>query len=219
VDLVTREDAASGPAADVALPLPGDHQRVNAALALATVRALAGKIPVPDAALRRGLETVEWAGRLQLVRTGAGRMLLIDGAHNPAGAESLRAAVEKYFPQQPRALVLGLLQDKDVAGICRTVAPLAESIIAVRVDSPRAAAPESIAELCRAAHPPARVAVAGSIAAALAETAGAPFTIVTGSLHFIGQVLETLGATPADTGSERALNEWNALRSEWRPRS
>src|SRR6185369_4925999 len=75
------------------LPLLGQHQRRNAALAVATVEALQGKILVSNDAIRVGLETVRWPGRLQLVKTGAGQTILLDGAHNVAGAEALRGAL------------------------------------------------------------------------------------------------------------------------------
>src|SRR5438876_5462350 len=127
-----------------ALPLPGEHQRLNAALAIATVVALRDKIPVNDDAIRIGLETVEWPGRLQLVKTKSGQTFLLDGAHNPAGAaalrdalrsESVRAAISggltgahrKHCRQDAGAtLILGVLEDKDWPRMCEPLAPLAE---------------------------------------------------------------------------------------------
>ncbi len=75
------------------LPLPGEHQKLNAALALATVETLQGAIPVSDPAVRTGLETVSWPGRLQRVALPNGRRFLLDGAHNVAGAKALREAM------------------------------------------------------------------------------------------------------------------------------
>ena len=75
------------------LPLPGAHQLINAALALATVETLQGKIPVSEAAIRTGLGTVNWPGRLQLVHTESGQAILLDGAHNVASAKVLRATL------------------------------------------------------------------------------------------------------------------------------
>jgi dihydrofolate synthase/folylpolyglutamate synthase len=79
-----------------ALPLPGNHQKLNAALAVATVETLHGKIPVSDAAVRTGLETVIWPGRLQLVTLPNSRRILLDGAHNVAGAKTLREALSSW---------------------------------------------------------------------------------------------------------------------------
>jgi dihydrofolate synthase/folylpolyglutamate synthase len=78
------------------LPLPGDHQLINAALALATVETLQGEIPVSAAAIRTGLGTVNWPGRLQLVHTESGQDILLDGAHNVASAKILREALSSW---------------------------------------------------------------------------------------------------------------------------
>jgi len=74
--------------------LLGEHQRLNAALAVATVSALQTKIPVSEAAIAEGLSTVQWPGRLQLVTRPDGQNILLDAAHNVAGAETLRAALK-----------------------------------------------------------------------------------------------------------------------------
>ena len=78
------------------LPLPGAHQLINAALALATVETLQSITPVSAAAIRTGLETVSWPGRLQLVTLPKGRRILLDGAHNVAGAKALREALSSW---------------------------------------------------------------------------------------------------------------------------
>ena len=79
-----------------ALPLLGSHQQLNAALALATVEALQDKISVSDAAIHNGLATVDWPGRLQLVTRPSGQKILLDGAHNVAGAKVLREALSSW---------------------------------------------------------------------------------------------------------------------------
>lgn len=210
--LVTERDTTQPPLDRLELPLLGDHQRLNAALAVATVRVLADRLPVSEAALRVGLETVQWPGRFQLVRRPSGQAVLLDGAHNPAGAETLRAAFLKQFPGVRPVLVLGLLQDKDRDAMTRILAPLAERIYTAPVDSPRTASAEAVAELCRRHNPAAEVMVCPSLADALIETASCPFVVVTGSLHFLGEAMELL-RLPAFSGpSERSLNEWNAAR-------
>ena len=78
------------------LPLPGEHQKQNAALAVATVEALQKQIPVSAEKIREGLATVNWPGRLQLVTRPGGQKILLDGAHNVAGAEALRAALPSF---------------------------------------------------------------------------------------------------------------------------
>jgi dihydrofolate synthase/folylpolyglutamate synthase len=187
------------------LGLAGDHQRLNAALAVATVRSLEKRFAVANEALGDGLRTVSWAGRLQQVQRGK-QTLLLDGAHNPAGARALRDAVEKDFPNRSRTLILGVMQDKDCAGICNTLAPLANRVIACAVSSERSADPEQLAGYCRLANRPAEVLVVNSLERALDEARNDPFVIVTGSLHFIGHALQLLTGT--EGGDERALNEW-----------
>ena len=91
------------------LPLLGQHQRINAALALATVRAISDQIPVGVDAVRTGLASVNWPGRLQLVREPSGREILLDGAHNLAGARMLAAALQQYFPARKPALIPDIL--------------------------------------------------------------------------------------------------------------
>ena len=108
-----------------ALPLIGEHQQLNAALALATVGILQKQMPVSDEQIHTGLANVHWPGRLQLVTRASGRKILLDGAHNPAGAETLSETLQKNFPTERPTLILGVLQDKDWQHICETLAPLA----------------------------------------------------------------------------------------------
>jgi len=135
-----------------AVSLPGEHQKVNAALALGVVEVLQKQIPVPQTCIRQGLAAVHWPGRLQLIPGPDGRQILLDGAHNPAGAAALADAVRQIFPAPGRTLVLGALADKDWQNVCKILAPLADRILLVPVASDRAAAPASLAECCRYAN-------------------------------------------------------------------
>ncbi len=192
-----------------ALPLLGEHQKINAALALATVNVLRSKIPASDETIRVGLSKVDWPGRLQMVTRSSGQTVLLDGAHNVAGAKVLRAALEKHFQFPRYTLVLGVFQDKDWRHICETLAPLAARIFTVPVSSERSADAHELAAACRAANPVAGIAACGSLREALEKTAGDDFVVVTGSLYLVGEALELAGLSPA-TGGERALNEWTA---------
>jgi dihydrofolate synthase/folylpolyglutamate synthase len=186
--------------------LLGDHQRLNAAVALATVNALSRQLPVAEEAIRVGLQTVRWAGRLQMVPTHAGQRILLDGAHNPAGAEALRAALHKHFPGERPAFILGTLNDKDCASLCGVLAPLTRQIWLAPVDSERTASPFELAQLCQKANASARVSACASLAEALACARAAPFVVITGSLYFIGEAMQLLGVSSA-SASERGLNE------------
>jgi dihydrofolate synthase/folylpolyglutamate synthase len=203
------------------LPLLGDHQQLNAALALATVETLQRKIPVSAAAIRTGLETVQWPGRLQLVQTESGQAILLDGAHNIAGAKVLREALSSGTLKRelqragsetgapPKlTLIIGVLQDKDWPQICRTLAPMAARIFTVPVASERTADARELAAACWAANPAADIAACDSLRRALDQAASDRFVIVTGSLYLVGEALELLGLSPA-SGDERALNEWS----------
>src|SRR5579862_9160870 len=95
------------------LSLAGEHQKINAALVLAITRVLGPVIPVTETALRTGLKTTEWAGRLQTVERPGGQIILLDGAHNPAGAQALAAALAGRFDGRRPALILGTMRDKD----------------------------------------------------------------------------------------------------------
>lgn len=192
------------------LPLPGQHQRMNAAVAVATVRALASQIPVSDDKIRAGLSRVHWAGRLQLVTRPTGQKILLDGAHNISGAGILAAAAQEFFPSAKFTLVLGILRDKDWAGMCEILAPLAERILLVPVPSERSATPQELAEACRRANPRAQVFVYSSLAAALADAAKIPFIAIAGSLYLIGEAMELLHLSPGKANSERGLNEWGS---------
>ena len=193
------------------LPLLGVHQRVNATLALATVNALRNQLPVCDEAIRRGLETVSWPGRLQVVKRG-GQTLLLDGAHNPDGAGVLNTSVKELFPDFPPALVLGMMADKDCATICQTLAPLAQRICLVPLASERSANPADLLPLCWSANPRANTTCHDSLEDALEHVAGASFIIITGSLYLVGEALELLGLSPDCAADERALNDWTAKK-------
>jgi dihydrofolate synthase/folylpolyglutamate synthase len=192
--------------------LSGRHQRTNAALALAVVRVLQECLPVPDAAIRTGLKEVQWAGRLQKVERPGCQIIILDGAHNPAGAQSLAAALPAMLPpgaaagRRP-ALILGTMRDKDFATICKILAPLAGKILLPPIGSARTADPALLAACCREAAPGTLVVPCENLASAFAGAAAEKFIVVTGSIHFIGEAMEFLGLVPPS--SERDLNDYN----------
>jgi dihydrofolate synthase / folylpolyglutamate synthase len=190
------------------ISLPGEHQKTNAAVALKVAQVLNEKIPVAEATLRTALKDVHWLGRLQIVRHAGGKIVLLDGAHNPAGAQSLADALPNILPPHaPKpTLILGTMRDKDFAGICRILAPLAAKIFIAPVGSDRSADPAQLAGFCREANPHAEISACADLAAAWSIAAPEEFIIVTGSIHFIGEAMEILGL--AAPSSERALNEY-----------
>ncbi len=192
------------------LPLLGEHQKFNAALALATVQVLQRQIPVSVQMIQAGLENVHWPGRLQLVERD-GQKILLDGAHNVAGAKALRAALEKHFPIIRPVIIFGALGDKQWLEICRTLAPLAAKIFTMPVASTRTAKADELAAAFRSVNPAAEVLACKNLVEALIASKDEAFIVVTGSLYLVGEALELLGHSPAQTG-ERGLNEWSARR-------
>jgi dihydrofolate synthase/folylpolyglutamate synthase len=160
------------------LGLAGDHQRRNAAVAIAAIQAL-GRPVIADA-----LATVTHAGRLE--RAGD---VLLDGAHNPHGA----AALAEYVRASRPVLVIAASADKDVAGIAAALAPAVSAVVATRFQQERAMPP---AELAARFHTP-HMAPDLPTALALARTLGRDL-VVAGSLFVVGEARVLLLGAPAD---------------------
>lgn len=125
----------------LSLNLPGPHQIINATTALGAVEILDDMgYHVSNDAILEGLKTVEWPGRLEMVRSSP--RVLLDGAHNPEGAFSLRDALKNDFQYHRLILLIGIMKDKDIDSILRSLSPLANHIILTRPKTDRAASPE-----------------------------------------------------------------------------
>lgn len=183
---------------DASLPLglAGSHQRWNAAVAVALLRAAGFE---PDAeALARGLRDVEWPGRFQKI-THAGRELILDGAHNRHAAERLVRTWREEYGDRRCTLVFGALADKDPSTLLSVLAPLAEEVFLVRVDSPRSADPDSLAGALSAFPTP--IHTVHTLSRALELVFGGTITdpgsrrrpvLLTGSLFLVGEALSLL---------------------------
>jgi dihydrofolate synthase/folylpolyglutamate synthase len=129
------------------LPLLGAHQAHNAAVALATLDALAEAEPglaVSRDDVLRGFSTLRWPVRVEVL--GESPWIVVDGAHNVASIEALAATLQTCFPPSPRTLVFGTTRDKDLPGQLRAILPLFDTRIATRyLENPRAVAPEAVA--------------------------------------------------------------------------
>jgi dihydrofolate synthase/folylpolyglutamate synthase len=137
----------AGEYAEEYLPLYGAHQGHNAALAIAAVESLIGGGSQPIAAdiLAEGLQGSTSPGRLQLL--GIAPTVIVDAAHNPHGAVALAQAMDDSFDFDEWGIVLGILSDKDAAGIVSVLAPVAAHIFATAPDSERANDADAIADL------------------------------------------------------------------------
>jgi len=192
--------------------LKGGYQIGNAALALATVETLSEVFPVDGRTIREGLLSVAWPGRLEYfcladgalvecpVEAASGqaaslRRYLLDGAHNPAGVESLRDALVKEFRCERLIVVWACMADKDMVGTLHVVAPLADTIIFTRPESERSATPEQLAALLPEADK-GKVKAAATVAEALALAAEmatpADLICVAGSLYLVGAARKIL---------------------------
>jgi len=172
---------------DVACGLLGVYQPANALLAAAAARELGADEP----AIREGLRGARWPGRFQIFRREP--VVILDGAHNPAGARALAASLRAYFPGRPVTFVVGVLADKDAGGILAALRPLAARFVLTAPANPRAAAPDALRALLPA---DARADVARSVPEALVRALAASpggIVCVAGSLSLIGDVLASSG--------------------------
>ena len=198
-------------AGTLAPPMLGEHQKSNATLALATVEVLQKQIPVTEENIRIGLQNVNWPGRLQLIER-SGQKILLDGAHNVAGAEALKLSLEKNFGGAQPVFIFGALADKNWPDICRILARLAAKVFTVPVTSQRTADAEEVAKIFRLANPSVEAIVCNDFTEAISACKDEPFVVVTGSLYLIGEAMEQLGLSATGTG-ERGLNEWTSPKS------
>ncbi len=154
-------------------PLAGEHQVENAltaAMALDTLE-------IPPS----GIANAKWPGRLEEIRPG----ILLDGAHNPAGARALAAYIERFYAGKRVILVYGAMRDKAIEEVTGILFPLATEIVATAPDSARALHPETLAEL----NPDQPIHVAAKLAEAikLAKTLRPDVVLITGSLFVVGE--------------------------------
>jgi dihydrofolate synthase/folylpolyglutamate synthase len=179
---------------DVALL--GRHQVDNAATAVRVLEAVDGSLPIPGDAVSAGLTRARWPARLEWLRLAAGD-LLIDAAHNPAGAAALASYLrDEGGPRMP--LVLAAMQDKDVEAMARALLPVTAAIIATGADTPRAFAPQALASRLLALAPGADVTAVPDPQAAIARALQVHGrAVAAGSIYFVGP----LRARLIDTGA------------------
>jgi dihydrofolate synthase/folylpolyglutamate synthase len=174
------------------IALPGHYQKLNAAVAIAAVHA--AKIDIDEKAIVGGLATVECPARFQ---KWDGKVI-IDGAHNPAAARVLAKTWREIFGNQRATLILAVLSDKNLRGICEALAPITESVVLPKIRSERAAPPEMLAKVLANITPPLPYSIGSSVGEALDLARSKPNPIlITGSLHFAGEVLAHLRGEPA----------------------
>jgi dihydrofolate synthase / folylpolyglutamate synthase len=180
---------------DVEVALRGPHQLHNAAVALSLLELASRRVFVSPAAAAQGLREARWPGRLELLAR-SGTEVVLDGAHNPQGAQALAAAIPALWPGKKVHLVFGVLGEKDAAAMIEPVFPLAASAVLAAPHNPRARDPASLVALARQRC--ADVSVASSVAAALDQTLAraqpGELVVVYGSLYVVGEARSKLTA-------------------------
>jgi dihydrofolate synthase/folylpolyglutamate synthase len=183
----------------VETPLVGRHQLRNIALAIAAAAQLshAGFAAITATTIEAGIRETRWPGRFQvLAATPDHPEIVLDVAHNPAGAWALRSTLSAAYQERPLIFVFGAMRDKAIREIAEILFPLADRVIATHVENPRAA---TAAEIREAAS---RIAVdvdqAPDVSAALAQARAIVGTrglvVVTGSIYIVGEAMRSLGA-------------------------
>lgn len=166
--------------------LLGRHQAENAALALAALEATSREVPVDAEAAQRGLEGVEWPGRLEIVDRDP--LTLLDGAHNAPAAEALAGFLTRQFPTTPVAACVGVLRDKAATRILAQLGPSVRRLILTEPPSPRALSAAELEEALPPDAPPAEIHADPSEAfRALYDGGDEPVKIITGSLFLVGE--------------------------------
>ncbi len=123
--------------------LLGDHQLINASVAVAAIEALRdfGVIIGIDS-IRSGLYNTVWPGRLEVV--GRSPLIILDGAQNIASAKAIKQAIKGNFKYKRLILVLGISQDKDLSGVCGELKDIADAVILTKANNPRATGPQML---------------------------------------------------------------------------
>jgi dihydrofolate synthase/folylpolyglutamate synthase len=166
--------------APVSCPLPGEHQVENAVTAIAALE----RLTIPPEAIRQGIAQTVWPGRLE--RVAANPEIILDGAHNPAGARALAAYLDRFYDPARVWLIYGAMRDKAVAEMAANLFPRARRVIVTAPAQARALRPETIRDL--ADHD--SIEVAPNLPAALARAARADpgdAIFITGSLFLVGE--------------------------------
>jgi dihydrofolate synthase / folylpolyglutamate synthase len=183
----------------VETPLVGRHQLRNVALAVAAAVELnqQGFNGITAKSIENGIRETRWPGRFQIIAARPGwPEMVIDVAHNPAGAWALRSALSERYEGRPLIFVFGAMRDKAIAEMAEILFPLADRVIATKPENPRAASPDEIRQA--AARTGAEIEAIEDVQHAVERArvlAGAETVVViTGSIYLVGEVMRSIGA-------------------------
>jgi dihydrofolate synthase/folylpolyglutamate synthase len=190
-----RADSKGRDYGPIRLGLRGDHQLANARVAMRVVETLERLgVTIGNRAVVDGLTSVTWPGRLDHRTLAGGREIILDAAHNPAGAAALASYLRSLGGPKP-TLVFGAMRDKDVDGMLAALLPAIGRVIVTRPSNPRAADPEELADRIRAIDPALPLGIVASpITAVTTAAETSKFVVIAGSIFLLGDVLQQLSA-------------------------
>jgi dihydrofolate synthase/folylpolyglutamate synthase len=165
----------------ITCPLAGEHQVENAATAALALT----RLGISDTVIEEGIARAEWPGRLE--RVSDHPEIILDGAHNPAGARALAAYIERFYSGRCVRLIYGVMRDKAIDEIAGILFPLARQVIVTAPRQARALSPEAVLQV--AEHPDIRTAPDLSQALAMLRAHAAPgdALFITGSLFLVAE--------------------------------
>ncbi len=202
---------------DLHVPLLGRHQALNAAAAIAVVELLADAdlrppagtgvrrpVAISEAAVHAGLAGLRWPGRIEVIRMRP--TVIVDVAHNTVSFQALRAVLDETFERRRLILILGVVENKDLAGIARIIGPRASAVIATRAHHARPAPPEAVASAFKPWVSDVRVIDNPVEAVEYALSHSAPDDVIcaTGSFHVAGPIRAHLVGSGPDAGRTEA---------------
>jgi len=182
----------------VETPLVGRHQLRNVALAIAAAEELnrQGFSSIKAKSIESGIRETHWPGRFQVIAARPGwPEIVIDVAHNPAGAWALRSALSERYEDRPLIFVFGAMRDKAISEMTEILFPLADRVIATRPGNPRAASPEEIqqAGARTGVDIDAVEDVEGAVELARLLAKAGTVVVITGSIYLVGEVMSIVG--------------------------
>ena len=183
----------------VETPLVGRHQLRNIALAIAAAEELnrQGFNSIKAKSIERGIRETQWPGRFQVIAARAGwPEIVIDVAHNPAGAWALRSALSERYADRSLIFVFGAMRDKAISDMAEILFPLADRVIATRPANPRAASPEEI--LQTGARTGVDIDAVEDVEAAVQRARSlasvGTVVVITGSIYLVGEAMSIVGS-------------------------
>lgn len=179
---------------DVCVPLRGEHQMSNASVAVAAVEAFlaAYEYGVPDGCVQRGVAATRWPGRCEIV--GRAPLIMLDVAHNVDSVRALCRTIEQEFRYRRLILIFGASRDKDIAGMCALLSPVADEVILTKSGNPRAYEPRDMecffgTRACRGLPD-----IRSALQAARAMTGPDDLIVICGSVFVVGEARDEICA-------------------------